>query len=585
MKAMIKGWALVSVLTMLLSLAGVAYGEELPVIDDDDTTYWLDEVEGTVILDDPIYFMGLEEETEEELPETGNPTTEPTTEPTQKPTEEPTSEPTQKPTEEPTTEPTQQPTEEPTTEPTQQPTEEPTTEPTQQPTEAPTTEPTAAPTEEPVVNPKELFDVKIQTPSGWRNAPSANVRIKITPKDDSRWERLLYRLDNGEWTEVRENIYRYDDYDYTDISMTQNAKMTVRLFASDDAYFDTVEDIRLFDRIAPEVTAGFRELLLHVEAADDLSGVAGIQVNSLLFTTLIDGKLDILMEEPLLAYKQLAVRAYDYAGNFSKPVTLDNPYYTAPTPKPTAVQKLSPPVRGEVIWGFAVNELIYSRTLDQWTTHTGVGQSSATTAPTVTSTPIPTILLVQTPVPTSIPTAIPYIAPTSAPETVYVPLGPGQPYRQEGNMQTMDMLYSASTNKQFITVQSKSGETYYMVIDYDKPIDADNDIYETYFLNLVDDYDLLSVIGDDRPVPTPTPQIVYVTPEPTTAPQATPIPIADDDPKNMTSALLLVIGLVAMGGAGFWFIKQRKDGTAGRRELDEDDYEFEEDEEETESDS
>lgn len=582
MKAMIKGWALVSVLTMLLSLAGVAYGEELPVIDDDDTTYWLDEVEGTVILDDPIYFMGLEEETEEELPETGNPTTEPTTEPTQKPTEEPTSEPTQKPTEEstteptqqpteePTTEPTQQPTEEPTTEPTQQPTEEPTTEPTQQPTEAPTTEPTAAPTEEPVVNPKELFDVKIQTPSGWRNAPSANVRIKITPKDDSRWERLLYRLDNGEWTEVRENIYRYDDYDYTDISMTQNAKMTVRLFASDDAYFDTVEDIRLFDRIAPEVTAGFRELLLHVEAADDLSGVAGIQVNSLLFTTLIDGKLDILMEEPLLAYKQLAVRAYDYAGNFSKPVTLDNPYYTAPTPKPT--DKPKPTKKPQA-------------TAKPTKKPSGGGQSSLATAPTVTSTPIPTILLVQTPVPTSIPTAIPYIAPTSAPETVYVPLGPGQPYRQEGNMQTMDMLYSASTNKQFITVQSKSGETYYMVIDYDKPIDADNDIYETYFLNLVDDYDLLSVIGDDRPVPTPTPQIVYVTPEPTTAPQATPIPIADDDPKNMTSALLLVIGLVAMGGAGFWFIKQRKDGTAGRRELDEDDYEFEEDEEETESDS
>ena len=62
MKTMIKGWALVSVLTMLLSLAGVAYGEELPVIDDDDTTYWLDEVEGTVILDDPIYFMGDEDE-------------------------------------------------------------------------------------------------------------------------------------------------------------------------------------------------------------------------------------------------------------------------------------------------------------------------------------------------------------------------------------------------------------------------------------------------------------------------------------------------------------------------------------------
>ena len=558
MKTMIKGWALVSVLTLLLSLTVLAHGEELPVLEDDDTAYWLDEVEGTVILDDPIYFMGLEEETEEELPETNDPATEPT----QQPTEAPTTEPTQQPTNEPTTEPTQQPTEEPTTEPTQQPTEEPTTEPTQQPTEAPTAEPTAAPTEEPAVNPKELFDVKIQTPSGWRNAPSANVRIKVTPKSDHRWERLLYRLDGGEWIEVRENVYHYDDYDYTDIPITQNAKMTVRLYAADDAYFDTVEDIRLFDRNAPEVTAGFRERLLHVDAADGLSGVAGIQVNSLLFTTLMDGKLDVLMEEPLLAYKQLAVRAYDYAGNFSEPVTLDNPYYAAPTPKPT--DKPKPTQKPQA-------------TAKPTKKPSGGGQSSLAATPNVTSTPLPTILPVHTPLLTSIPTAIPYIAPTSAPETVYVPLGPGQPYRQEGNMQTMDMLYSASTNKQFITVQSKSGETYYMVIDYDKPIDADNDIYETYFLNLVDDYDLLSVIGEDRPVPTPTPQIVYVTPEPTNAPQATPIPIADDEPQNMTSALLLVGGLAAMGGAGFWLFRQRKGGAAGKREFDEDDYEFEED--------
>ena len=42
------------------------------------------------------------------------------------------------------------------------------------------------------------------------------------------------------------------------------------------------------------------------------------------------------------------------------------------TPKPAEKKKLSPPVRGEVIWGYAVNELIYSRTLDQRTTHTGV---------------------------------------------------------------------------------------------------------------------------------------------------------------------------------------------------------------------
>jgi len=49
----------------------------------------------------------------------------------------------------------------------------------------------------------------------------------------------------------------------------------------------------------------------------------------------------------------------------------------APTTKPanTGVKpavKGQAPVEGEVIWGFAMNELIYSVTLDQWTTHAGI---------------------------------------------------------------------------------------------------------------------------------------------------------------------------------------------------------------------
>lgn len=42
-----------------------------------------------------------------------------------------------------------------------------------------------------------------------------------------------------------------------------------------------------------------------------------------------------------------------------------------PTPKPK-VEKANPPVDGEVLWAFAMDELIYSKTLDQWTTHSGV---------------------------------------------------------------------------------------------------------------------------------------------------------------------------------------------------------------------
>lgn len=41
-------------------------------------------------------------------------------------------------------------------------------------------------------------------------------------------------------------------------------------------------------------------------------------------------------------------------------------------PPPAQKKKISPPVQGEVIWGFAMDELIFSRTLNQWMTHGGV---------------------------------------------------------------------------------------------------------------------------------------------------------------------------------------------------------------------
>ena len=49
------------------------------------------------------------------------------------------------------------------------------------------------------------------------------------------------------------------------------------------------------------------------------------------------------------------------------------------------------------------------------------------------------------------------------------------------------MLYDKATNKQFITVQTKNGNTFFIVIDYDAPINEDEEQYQTYFLNMVDE--------------------------------------------------------------------------------------------------
>ena len=73
----------------------------------------------------------------------------------------------------------------------------------------------------------------------------------------------------------------------------------------------------------------------------------------------------------------------------------------------------------------------------------------------------------------------------------------GEPIDDEGNAYTRDLLYDKATNKQFITVQTKNGNTFYIVIDYDAPINEDEEQYQTYFLNMVDESDLLALLDDD----------------------------------------------------------------------------------------
>ena len=448
-----------------------------------------------------------------------------------------------------------------------QPTEEPV-----QPTEEPVT-----PTEEPVdppapVDMKTLFRVDIKVPSDWTNAKAKNVRIKVAPMSDVMWDKAQYKLGGGDWIVIRDKFTLLDGYYYVDIEVADNAVMTVRLSNADGVFMDEKKEIKIFDRSAPVVTAGFNDKLLHVEAPDDLSGAAGVQVNGLLFTTLENGKLDVRMEDVLLTYKQLAIRAYDYAGNFSEPVTLDNPYYvaTTPTPEPTSQPTAKP-----------------TATIAPTTkpTRKPSGGTKPTVEPTAEATEAPSVVPVVTDQPVAVATQEPMIiyvtqepvvTPEPIKETVYVPLGPGQPYTSSGNMQTLDVLYSAATNKQFITVQSRGGQTYYLVIDYDKPIDEENEIYETYFLNLVDDRDLMAVLSDEEKeeVPTPTPEIIYVTPEPTAVPEPTTEPEVKKD--NSSSMMLLLVILLAGGGFALWFFKFRngsgKNQPTPVMEYDEDDF-------------
>ena len=164
---------------------------------------------------------------------------------------------------------------------------------------------------------------------------------------------------------------------------------------------------------------------------------------------------------------------------------------------------------------------------------------------------------------------------TPAPEPT---ITPGEGFSEEGNLVTRDLLYDEHTNKQFITVQTSGGSTFYIVIDYDKPTDEDGEQYQTYFLNMVDEADLLAAMqaaGGELPECSCTDKCAVgaintdctvcavnlsecqgKAPEP--APVVEPEPAPEPEQPKATGSggmLLLALAVVVIGGGAGWYFK------------------------------
>ena len=150
---------------------------------------------------------------------------------------------------------------------------------------------------------------------------------------------------------------------------------------------------------------------------------------------------------------------------------------------------------------------------------------------------------------------------------------------------------------QFVTVETKSGNVFYLVIDHSTG--------DVYFLNLVDESDLLALLEDegyeaecDCEVKCEAGAVNTDCPvcrtdlkgckgeEP--APTPTPTPAADSEPEddggfNAAAILPIVLILLLIAGAVAAFLKFRKRKPATSGDTDLDDYEFPEDDEEDEA--
>ena len=172
------------------------------------------------------------------------------------------------------------------------------------------------------------------------------------------------------------------------------------------------------------------------------------------------------------------------------------------------------------------------------------------------------------PAPVTVPTAEPAEeTPVTVQEEVTGPLTP------EGNLTLVDdyhTTYSDGSGQQFITLVSKSGTYFYLVID--RAADGDETVH---FMNLVDEADLLALMDEeDIPQPEPEPE-----PEPAPEPMPEPEPEKEEGGAGKFVLVLLVLAGIAGGGGYSWMKLQQKKREAEENKPDPD-ADYREDEEE-----
>lgn len=164
----------------------------------------------------------------------------------------------------------------------------------------------------------------------------------------------------------------------------------------------------------------------------------------------------------------------------------------------------------------------------------------------------------------------------------------------DGNLSLIDDIGSSTrSGKQFITVETRNGNVFYLIIDRD-----DEGEEAVHFLNQVDEADLLTLMGDDAPA-AETPAVCNCKEKcaagavNTNCPvcknnlsecsgkeaMTEPEPEPEQPEKKSSGGLLVIVLLLALAGGGvFAYVKFIKPKQGVKVSADPDDYDFEDEE-------
>ncbi|MEE0649099.1 DUF4366 domain-containing protein [[Clostridium] scindens] len=336
------------------------------------------------------------------------------------------------------------------------------------------------------------------------------------------------------------------------------------------------------DTTPPKLTAFLDGDTLKIESSDDNSGVEAVFVDGNRINSLTNGAASVTLKDYAGTGKQVSVYAQDYAGNRSKTVKFENPYYEEPAPmeKPSATvqqaQSSTPsvkPVQAQAASSGSTNNSAQSGNSGNGSNAgTNTGNNAGSNAASGTNGNGNSSNSQEETETTS-----------SIPEGAFTPKGTGT---------VLDEATGEGDDKQFYTITTEAGNVFYLIIDGKRD---DNNVY---FLNGVTEADLMALAekGDGSVSVIPAEDVCTCTDKCEVGEVNTACPVCRNDLKGCTgkekpaeteepaqteqpkkdngsagTIIFIIVALLAVGGVGYYVKIVRPKQQA------EDDEDFEDD--------
>ena len=338
------------------------------------------------------------------------------------------------------------------------------------------------------------------------------------------------------------------------------------------------------DTTPPELTASLDGDTLKIESSDDNSGVEAVFVDGNRINSLTNGAASVALKDYAGTEKQVSVYAQDYAGNRSKTVKFENPYYEepAPTEKPAAATQQNQ--------GGTAAKPVQAQAASPGSTNSNAGNSNAGSSNSGNGSNTGTNTGANGGGNTASGTN--GDSPDSQEETESASAIPDGAFTPEGTGTVLDTATGEDGDKQFYTITSEDGNVFYLIIDGKR--DGNN----VYFLNGVTEADLMALAekSEDTMSAIPAEDVCTCTEKCAAGEVDTACPVCKNDLKGCAgkekpaeteepaqaeqpkkdkgsagTIIFIIIALLAAGGVGYYVKIVRPKQQA------EDDEDFEDD--------